>query len=227
MSESSSIKDYIIDSCQEEVSKKYDIKHKQNANTENQKDNIKNEKHKEQITESTNSNSICIDEEEENSNEKLDSYILIKETEKIYINYSIELFQTSLKLDNEIYPNFLNKHKLTKELRQKMANWLLEVVTSYEYSTKTYLTAVKLIDQYLSQTEKVVKNEDIHLLGSVCMFIASKMEEINPLTFITIIFGLMTMKNTSIWKICLIRKMQDLFMNMPGSMSQRLTKIAL
>lgn len=40
-------------------------------------------------------------------------------------------------------------HKVSKDYRTKMVDWMVEVCTSFKCSARTYFLAVKLFDNYL------------------------------------------------------------------------------
>ena len=47
--------------------------------------------------------------------------------------------------------------------------------------------AINLLDRYFKNTEKELTGSDLHVSGIVCMFIASKYEDVIPLLMRTII----------------------------------------
>lgn len=62
-----------------------------------------------------------------------------------------------------------------------MVDWMLEVLHVLNQSDFVFLRSVSLLDQYFKRTKKVIDVTDLHLNGMVCMFIASKYEEIEPI----------------------------------------------
>ena len=77
----------------------------------------------------------------------------------------------------------LYKHKISKEYRTKMVDWMVEVTTSFKCTVRTYFLAVALFDEYLraQQGVKVMENSDVHGVGVAAMYLASKYEDIYPL----------------------------------------------
>lgn len=73
--------------------------------------------------------------------------------------------------------NFLAKHNVSKEIRTKMVDWILEVFYIYDYSDQTFFLAVHILDTYIANSEEILENKDIHILGMISMFLASKFEE--------------------------------------------------
>ena len=64
-----------------------------------------------------------------------------------------------------------------------MVDWMIEVCTSFKCSKRTWFLAVLIFDKYLilNKNKVVFENSDVHLIGVVCMYLASKYEDIYPL----------------------------------------------
>lgn len=107
---------------------------------------------------------------------------LIKEYGSDIYNFSQVLDQ-----DNGIHESFLERHPLSSEVRARMVDWMVEVFDAYKSDPQTFFLAVDMMDRYLALTTKKVKDDDIHLIGVVCIFIASKMEDIAPLRMFHIV----------------------------------------
>lgn len=77
----------------------------------------------------------------------------------------------------------LNHHKVSKDYRTKMVDWMVEVCTSFKCSARTYFLAVKLFDSFLrkQQGRWAIENSDVHAIGVTAMYLASKFEDIYPL----------------------------------------------
>jgi len=96
-----------------------------------------------------------------------------------YGNYFLKTFDQK---NLDIPPvDFLSRHKINPSIRTKMVNWMLEVFHSFKSNEETIFSAVKILDKYIWKTEDVLKNEDIHLIGIVCMYLASKTYDIVPI----------------------------------------------
>ena len=76
---------------------------------------------------------------------------------------------------------FLKRHHLRKETRTKMVDWMVEVFYKTKSEPSTFELAVHLMDRYISRTKKMLYDNDIHLIGLTCIYIASKMMDIVPL----------------------------------------------
>ena len=78
----------------------------------------------------------------------------------------------------------LKGHKITKEYRTKMTDWLIEVCTSFKCSQRTYFLSATILDKYLTASHHhgiVLENKDIHKGGVVAIYLASKYEDVFPL----------------------------------------------
>jgi hypothetical protein len=62
-----------------------------------------------------------------------------------------------------------------------MVNWMLEVFHSFGSSEETIFSAVKIMDRYIWKTKDELKSEDVHLIGMVSMYIASKTYDVTPI----------------------------------------------
>lgn len=90
-------------------------------------------------------------------------------------NYEESLLKEELPAEG-----LLKKTQVSEYLRAKMVDWMLEVFGNYENtsSNNTYFRAVGLMDQFLLRALRPLKNEDLHLVGIACLFLASKQEDV-------------------------------------------------
>lgn len=63
-----------------------------------------------------------------------------------------------------------------------MVDWIIEVLSLFKQSNETIFRAVHLLDLFLKNEKKSRSVKDLHLMGIVCMFVASKLCEVKPLT---------------------------------------------
>lgn len=86
-------------------------------------------------------------------------------------------------VQDEVKVSPLAKHKISKEYRTKMVDWMVEVTHSFKCTVRTYFLAVALFDEYLRAKQGVVvmENSDVHGVGVAAMYLASKYEDIYPL----------------------------------------------
>ena len=110
-------------------------------------------------------------------------YYFKKESKKLLRAYGPFVIQFALKLDeNSGFPNLLKKHKVESKFRTKLVDWLFEVFNAINCSDETIFLTVHIMDKFFYYyKEKQIKDEDIHLIGVSCLFIASKFEDIIPL----------------------------------------------
>lgn len=115
---------------------------------------------------------------------KLKNLNSFKENSHILNIYGGEIYQANIILEkqHELNPSFLHKHKIRPELRTKMVDWMFEVFDATGSSNTTIFLAVSIMDRFLDKTTKVYEDKDVHLIGVVCMFIASKFEDIYPMS---------------------------------------------
>ena len=107
---------------------------------------------------------------------------LLRENDLTFSKYGKNFFE--LCKENEpkflIPANYLDRHSLTPEAREKMIDWMVEVFSANNSEPGTLELAVHIMDTYILKTEKTLKDSDIHLLGLCSIYIASKMEEKVP-----------------------------------------------
>ena len=108
---------------------------------------------------------------------------LLRENDLTFSKYGKNFFE--LCKENEpkflIPANYLDRHSLTPEAREKMIDWMVEVFSANNSEPGTLELAVHIMDTYILNTEKTLKDSDIHLLGLCSIYIASKMEEKIPM----------------------------------------------
>ena len=76
----------------------------------------------------------------------------------------------------------LKHHNINGQLRGRMVDWMIEVLTLYGCANETLFKAVKYMDMYFKHKHsKRLAGIDIHLIGTTSIFIASKMEDFGPL----------------------------------------------
>jgi len=152
-----------------------DIEKQQKESPKNIKNNkIKNNKNKNEKGSSIDSQKEAEVEKRKTRKDKLNEILIT--------NYGPEIYEFSMELEKLSFcPNNLKKHKIEPEIRTKMIDWMIEVLSAYNSDPQTFSLSVQLLDMYIARTSNVLTNNDIHLLGVCCMYIASKMEDIVPL----------------------------------------------
>ena len=62
-----------------------------------------------------------------------------------------------------------------------MIDWIIEVLSLFKQQNKTIFRAIHLLDLFLKCEKKSRSVQELHLLGIICMFVASKLCEVKPL----------------------------------------------
>lgn len=78
--------------------------------------------------------------------------------------------------------NFLENHDITERFRAKMMDWMIEVLNLSKQKEETVFRAFHIMDMYFARARSPLCVDRLHLIGSVCMFIASKQEETSPIS---------------------------------------------
>ena len=102
-----------------------------------------------------------------------------------YGNYFLKTFD--LKNIDTPPSDFMERHKITSSIRTKMVNWMLEVFHSFKSNEETIFCAVKIMDKYIWKAKDILKTKDIHLIGIVCMYLASKTYDAIPIQMSSLI----------------------------------------
>ena len=111
------------------------------------------------------------------------NYSTKDETEKLIYVYGRDLYYNFREYEYMNHPqqNFLSKHKINPSTRTKMIDWMLEVLNVYNSEQETFFLSVLIFDSFLSNFPIALEDSDVHLLGIVCMLIASKFEDTYPI----------------------------------------------
>lgn len=110
-----------------------------------------------------------------------DDFYCKRENEVLFNSYAQDVYEYSKEIEKEIPHNYINKHKIESKVRTKMIDWMIEVLYSYSCNTPTIFLSIDIMDNYLHKTDLILRNNDIHLISIVSIYIASKMEDIVPL----------------------------------------------
>lgn len=95
--------------------------------------------------------------------------------------YGPQIYAYSLELDVNFSHDFIRKHSFNSIMRIKMIDWMMQIFNSYNSEPSSFFCAVHYFDNFISKSRKNIYDEDIHLIGICCIFLASKMEDIIPL----------------------------------------------
>ena len=108
-------------------------------------------------------------------------------TEYMVKSYGPELYITIVELDSiKRLGSYLKRHYISSTSRTKMINWMMEIFASYSSEPLSFFLSVEIMDNYLQKTKKIYYENNIHLIGMACIYLASKMEDIIPLHMVHI-----------------------------------------
>ncbi|CAL8113712.1 unnamed protein product [Orchesella dallaii] len=80
---------------------------------------------------------------------------------------------------HKINANYMTKQKeISYKMRTILIEWLVEVAGEYAIHNATLHRGVHFVDRFLSRMQ--VSRNNLQLLGTTCLFLASKIEEIHP-----------------------------------------------
>ncbi len=120
--------------------------------------------------------------------QELKERLVLKESEKVRNNNLKSILKNELQSNSGPFrEQFLIRHKIDKDIRTKMVDWMIEVLSSFNCDHNTFFVSVNLMDSFLTKTKNQYQSKDIHLIGVTCMLIASKMEEILPFKISTVV----------------------------------------
>lgn len=74
--------------------------------------------------------------------------------------------------------SILKNHEITERLRAKMIDWMIEVLKIYKQKEQTIFKSIFIMDLFFIKCPEKIKNSQLHLIGTVCLMIASKNEEV-------------------------------------------------
>ncbi|CAD8127789.1 unnamed protein product [Paramecium sonneborni] len=103
-----------------------------------------------------------------------------KELNNLILNYSEPILEYYQQLNIQTPKNSLQNHTINTNLRAKMIDWMIEVLSSYKCKDQTFYLSIRLMDLYLSKTTLKHVSSDLHLIGVTSIFMACKYEEIYP-----------------------------------------------
>ncbi|CAF1249681.1 unnamed protein product [Didymodactylos carnosus] len=96
-------------------------------------------------------------------------------------DYRMKIFE-HLKLVEHLYeskPNFMAQQiDINAQMRTILVDWLIEVADEYKLFDETLFLCVQYVDRFLSTVN--VTRSKLQLLGTTCMYLAAKYEEMCP-----------------------------------------------
>ena len=125
--------------------------------------------------------------EKENTEKTIErniKYHIFREMAFMEDKYGTDIFEWIKENEDKfIKPeNFLGRHQLRPETRAKMVDWMVEVFYLLDSEPTSFELAVHLMDYYISNTPKILSDDDIHLIGLASIYLSSKLIDDKPLT---------------------------------------------
>ena len=117
--------------------------------------------------------------------DNINIFINKRESDSLLLKYGEDCYYFNKSLERTVFKipeTLLKNHKISSNIRTKMVDWMVEVLSIFETMDETFFLSVNIMDIFLYKTKKVFKNEDVHLIGIASMFISSKFQEIYPLS---------------------------------------------
>lgn len=101
--------------------------------------------------------------------------------EKVISEYGRDIIDNLKKSEITMIGN-LDKHEIKGSHRKQMVVWMEEVLSIFKCPLDTFFMAVQILDRYLELSKSNLVLSELHEIGIVSMFIASKYQEVEPLT---------------------------------------------
>ena len=67
-----------------------------------------------------------------------------------------------------------------------MIDWMVEVLTSYKCSNRTFFKTVDVMDRYCQLETRCLPISKLHLVGVTSIYVATKIEEVYPIKLRTV-----------------------------------------
>ena len=112
-----------------------------------------------------------------------------------FFSNNLELYPNNLELypDNlDLYKKYLENYKLdinfdsvsekTLTMRKIVVLWMLECCNIYSLSDVTYFRSVIFLDKFVVLKESFINKDNFQLISMACLWIASKLESIYPIS---------------------------------------------
>lgn len=119
------------------------------------------------------------------SPKNINYFIKFRESDNLLLNEGLNFYSYNKELESSTFKfseKILQRHQITSAIRTKMVDWMIEVLSVFENMDETFFLSVNIMDLFFINSKKVLKNEDIHLIGITSMYIASKFQEIYPIS---------------------------------------------
>lgn len=116
------------------------------------------------------------------------------ENKALILTYGPQLYEfsrsnenlTSIPYEEGRKFDLFKNHDVTSQIRTKLVDWLFEVLYAYKCDENCMYLTFHLMDSFIAKSRVRMTNNDMHLLGVSCFFIASKTEDLAPVDMQTL-----------------------------------------
>ena len=110
-------------------------------------------------------------------------HFLITQHQNLKRDYAREIDAYLRKIDagSDLFLS-LDRHAIEAQHRAKMVDWMIEVLASFKCCDQTFFLSVNIMDRYFKSCKQALPMADLHIVGVVSMFLASKYEDVIPLS---------------------------------------------
>jgi hypothetical protein len=107
-----------------------------------------------------------------------------KEMAKLMIYYGCVHFEEIVRLDLQtVFPtNLYQNLGVSTRFRTRLVDWMMEALYQFNCEQETIFLSIQLMDLFSSLYSENNLKESLHLIASTCIYIASKMEDIQPIS---------------------------------------------
>ena len=109
-----------------------------------------------------------------------------KKTLQVY-GHDILKYGESLEQNESISSDFLDRHNCSIELRVIVLQYISDLLIKVKVEDHTFFLTVFVLDSYLNKTNDTVNENDFYLIAFTSLYIASKMESLQPFTIADVI----------------------------------------
>lgn len=109
-----------------------------------------------------------------------------KKTLQVY-GHDILKYGESLEQKESIPFDFLHKHTFSIELRVNVLQYISDLLIKVKVEDHTFFLTVFVLDSYLNKTNESVNDNDFYLVAFTSLYVASKMESLQPFTIADVI----------------------------------------
>lgn len=138
---------------------------------------------------------------------KIMTFYQKKDNKRLLRTYGAQLYNHSLESDKENFE--LKNNIIDKKVRMRLVNWMFEVFDVMKCAEPTAYLTIHLFDYYSLKLNNDMNTENIHMLAVTCLFIASKFEDLSPISMNDVIYRITHKK----FNESLIKKLEKSILN--------------